>query len=102
MFNFEIRKQYLLLMILLSICLLPVASAQDFYDVNQIQKIEIYFSASNWDQQLDTSKSGADGYIMADSVFLNGQRIDSVGVKYKGNSSYNATYSKNPLHISLN
>ncbi len=89
-------------MILISICLIPVAQAQDFYNTTQIQKVEIYFSASNWDQQLDTSKIGSDGYILADSVFINGQRFDSVGVKYKGNSSYNATYSKNPLHLSLN
>ena len=76
-------------------------SAQNFYDQSTIQKIEIVFSQTNWDYQLDTSKAGAEGYIMAQSVTINGVYFDSVGVKYKGNSSYNPTYNKNPLHIEL-
>ena len=76
-------------------------SAQNFYDQNTIQKIEIQFTQPNWDYQLDTSKAGAEGYIMAASVTINGVYFDSVGVKYKGNSSYNPTYNKNPLHIEL-
>lgn len=76
-------------------------SAQNFYDQNTIQKIEIQFTQSNWDYQLDTAKAGAEGYIMAASVTVNGVYFDSVGVKYKGNSSYNPTYNKNPLHIEL-
>ncbi|MES2515396.1 MAG: CotH kinase family protein, partial [Bacteroidota bacterium] len=76
-------------------------SAQNFYDQNTIQKIEIQFGQSNWDYQLDTAKAGAEGYVMAASVTINGVYFDSVGVKYKGNSSYNPTYTKNPLHIEL-
>lgn len=73
-----------------------------FYNTDTIQKIELYFAQSNWDYQLDTAKTGADGYIIADWVKINGNQFDSVGVKYKGNSSYDATYQKNPLHIELN
>jgi hypothetical protein len=76
-------------------------SAQNFYDQNTIQKIEIQFNQTNWDYQLDTAKAGAEGYVMAASVLINGVYFDSVGVKYKGNSSYNPTYTKNPLHIEL-
>lgn len=75
--------------------------AQNFYDVSTIQKIEITFAQSNWDYQLDTAKAGTDGYIMAQSVTINGTYFDSVGVKYKGNSSYNASNNKNPLHVEL-
>lgn len=76
-------------------------SSQNFYDQTIIQKIEIQFTQTNWDYQLDTAKAGAEGYIMAQSVTINGVYFDSVGVKYKGNSSYNPTYVKNPLHIEL-
>lgn len=76
-------------------------SAQNFYDPSTIQKIEIQFTQPNWDYQLDTAKAGTEGYIMAASVTINGTYFDSVGVKYKGNSSYNPTYTKNPLHIEL-
>jgi spore coat protein CotH len=67
--------------------------AQSFYDINTIQKIEITFKQSNWDYMLDTAKAGSDGYIMAQSVLVNGTKYDSVGVKYKGNS----TYSRNQI-----
>ena len=50
---------------------------------------------------MDAEKAGDENYIMADSVILNGTTFDSVGVKYKGNSTYNANQTKNPLHIEL-
>ena len=75
--------------------------AQNFYDLNTIQKIELIFLQSNWDYQLDTAKQGADSYILANSVKINGVLFDSVGVKYKGNSSYSPANKKNPLHIEL-
>ena len=74
-----------------------MASAQSLYDINQIQQIEIYFSQTNWDFQMDTAKAGAEGYIISDSVRINGVNFVDVGVKYKGNSSYNANGNKNPL-----
>jgi hypothetical protein len=75
--------------------------AQSFYDVNTIQTIAITFKQSNWDYMLDTAKAGSDGYIMAQSVTVNGVRYDSVGVKYKGNSTYSPGQVKNPFHIEL-
>lgn len=88
-----------LLLIIFFLC--GKLSAQNFYDQTTIQKIEITFPQPNWDYQMDTSKAGAEGYIMAQSVSINGVTFDSVGVKYKGNSSYNAANTKNPLHIEL-
>jgi hypothetical protein len=75
-------------------------SAQNFYDQSTVQTIEIFFSFSNWDSQLDAATT-TDSYIIADSVRINGLVFDSVGIKYKGNSSYNANNNKNPLHIEL-
>lgn len=76
-------------------------SSQNFYDINTIQKIEITFLQTNWDYQLDTAKQGSDSYIMASQLKVNGVVFDSVGVKFKGNSSYSPTNKKNPLHIAL-
>lgn len=75
--------------------------AQDLYDLNTIQTIEINFAESNWDQLLDAAYASDAGYILAESVTINGETFDSVGVKYKGNSSYNANQVKNPWHIEL-
>jgi hypothetical protein len=86
---------------LISAFLLNPAEAQTFYDVSTIQKIEIGFAQPDWDYQMDTAKNGAEGFIMAKWVKINGAQYDSVGVKYKGNSSYDSTSLKNPLHIDM-
>jgi len=75
--------------------------AQDFYDADTLQKIEIQFSQPDWDYRMDTAKAGSDGYLLADWVKINNVQFDSAGVKYKGNSSYDSTYAKNPIHIAL-
>ena len=88
------------------ICVLAFASisstiAQGFYDRATVQTIEVFFGASNWDAQMDLLASTTEDYLLADSVRINGVVYDSVGVKYKGNSSYNANNNKNPIHIEL-
>ncbi|MFA7273563.1 MAG: CotH kinase family protein [Crocinitomicaceae bacterium] len=75
--------------------------AQSFYDEATIQTIEITFAQSNWDFLLDQEAATTDGYIMATSVAINGTVFDSVGVKYKGNSTYSPSQVKNPFHIEL-
>lgn len=74
---------------------------QDFYDLNTIQTIEITFAESNWDQLLDNAYASSGDYILAQQVKINGIVFDSVGVKYKGNSTYNPNQNKNPFHIEL-
>lgn len=78
----------------------PLFSQSNFYAPDTIQSVEITFSQPNWDYMLDTSKYGLDGYIYA-SARINGTQFDSVGVKYKGYSSYDSSRTKNPLHIKL-
>jgi spore coat protein CotH len=75
--------------------------SQDLYDINTIQTIEIVFAEDNWDALLDAEKSGDNNYTEATSVTINGTEFLSVGVKYKGNSSYDANQTKNPFHIEL-
>ena len=89
---------YNLLLIAITV---TAVQAQDFYNLNTIQTIEVTFAESNWDQLMDIAKASDSGYILAQSVTINGEVFDSVGVKYKGNSSYNANQIKNPWHIEL-
>ncbi len=86
-------------LILVAIVATKLSFAQTLYNVNSIQKIEINFSAADWDFRMDTAKAGQEGYLMADWVKVNGIQYDSVGIKYKGSSSYDSTKIKNPLHI---
>lgn len=85
-------------------CFLGIAFtsySQNFYDTNTIQDIRIVFAQSNWDALLDAQAAGAGDYIPATSVTINGTVLLNVGVKYKGNSSYNPNNNKNPFHIEL-
>lgn len=75
--------------------------AQSFYDISNINTIEITFEQSNWDQLLDDLVAAGDEERLLGNVTINGELFDSVGVRYKGNSSYNANNAKNPLNIKL-
>ncbi|KAA3655514.1 MAG: hypothetical protein DWQ10_17170, partial [Calditrichaeota bacterium] len=74
---------------------------QDFYDINTINTVEITFTESNWDYLLDNLYAAGNEDRLLGSVVINGVKYDSVGVRYKGNSSYNANQIKNPLNIKL-
>ena len=93
-------RYYLSFLMLFLLCI--QVNGQDLYDLNTIQKIEISFTQSDWDHQLDILKTGTDKYLLAEWVKVNGVKFDSVGVKYKGSSSYDSTFKKNSLHIELN
>ena len=75
--------------------------SQDFYDINTINTIEIEFEESNWDYLLDQMKAAGNEERLMGMVTINDQVFDSVGVRYKGNSSYSSNRTKNPFNIKL-
>ncbi|MCP4311284.1 MAG: T9SS type A sorting domain-containing protein [Bacteroidetes bacterium] len=80
----------------------PDIGAQDLYDPSEVSGLKIDFYDTNWDAILDGYMGqDSDERILAD-VTINGIVFDSVGVRYKGNSSYRSTQVKNPLNIKLN
>lgn len=88
---------------LITFCFLisiPVWS-QSFYDIETINTIEIQFEDSNWDELLDDLMAAGNEERMLGTVTINGQVFDSVGVRYKGNSSYSIDNAKNPFNIKL-
>lgn len=93
-------KKILLLLSFINLCL--ISKSQDLYDQSTITIIELTFANSNWDATMDSYYSaGLDQRLLA-SCTINGVPFDSVGVKYKGNSTYSSNNSKNPLNIKLN
>ncbi|MFM7729240.1 MAG: CotH kinase family protein [Flavobacteriales bacterium] len=94
-------KKFLVALFFVLTYLSQHAQPGSFYDQATIQTIEIFFAQSNWDALLDQQAQSTEDYIIADSVRVNGTTFEQVGVKYKGNSSYNANNAKNPLHIEL-
>ena len=95
------------LLLLLGLVLLSggVWSQKDFYSIDNIPEIKIYFQQSNWDAILDSLKqAGNDDRLIAD-LEVDGTRYEGVGIRYKGNSSYfnvrKTGSSKLPFNIKL-
>lgn len=97
----QIRSSLLLLALL---CPAPAAAAQDedFYDPTILRTIELSFGQSDYWQQL-TNNYASETYIAAD-LTIDGVVLADVGVRFKGNSSYNSIGSsqKKPFNIDLN
>jgi len=93
----QMRK---LLLIFITIFITFTSSSQDVFDIG-IRKIEIFFAEPNWDDTLDYYYANNLGRLLADSILIDGKMDDSVGVKYKGNSSYSPNNAKNPLNIRM-
>lgn len=87
---------------LLTILVLPfVGNSQDLYDISNITEISITFDDANWDATMDTYYANDLDELLYGSCIINGISYDSVGVAFKGNSTYSANNDKNPLKIKL-
>ena len=74
----------------------------NFYDVDTIREIKIYFDQPNWDYILDSLYVlGNEDRLLASSIVIDGTQIDSVGIRYKGYSSVSVNRVKNPFNIKL-
>ncbi len=78
-------------------------TAQDLYDINSVTEIKLELNIEIWDTYLDSLKEVGDDDRVFGSVTVDGVLYDSIGARYKGNSSYfnvrNAEYSKLPFNI---
>ena len=75
--------------------------AQNFYDVDYVREIKLYFNQPNWDHLLDSLYlDGLEERLLA-RVEIDGTMYDSVGVRYKGFSSVSINTIKNPFNIKL-
>ncbi len=76
-------------------------SQSNFYSLDSIREIRIYFYDHDWDYQLDSLYiQGNNDRILAD-IIIEGFSYDSVGIRYKGFSSVSVDRVKNPFNIKL-
>ncbi len=82
---------------------IPSLHAQDFY--KGIQEVRITLPHIDWDDKLDSLKNNNPEARLAGQCLIAGQKFDSIGIRYKGNSSYfrtrKDTYKKLPFNIKL-
>jgi len=77
-------------------------SQEDFYDWDKLAEIELIFEEDNWAEILDNYYVAGEKQRLLGSVIINGTRLDSVGIRYKGFSSVSVGRTKNPFNIKLN
>jgi len=80
-----------------------VDSTEILFDDASVRNYAITFYATDWQAQLTAAYAADSGYVLAkfsDGVIT----LDSIGVRYKGNSSYTGvgTSPKKPLKIKFN
>ena len=90
------------LCILLFFFSIKIFAQNNFYATDTIRDIRITFAQSNWDEILDSLYVAGDKERLQATLFIDGTRYDSVGVRYKGYSSASIDYVKNPFNIKLN
>ena len=76
-------------------------SQSNFYDVDSLREIRIYFYDDNWDYKLDSFYVQGDNERILADLIIDGSPYDSVGVRYKGFSSVSVNRLKNPFNIKL-
>ena len=76
--------------------------AQELYDLDHIPEIRITFEESNWEELLDQMKAQGDKKRLSATVSIDGRTFQQVGVRYKGNSSYNNPKSKGVRKLPFN
>ena len=82
------------------------AAGQDFYDIYSVKEIRLEFKQDNWEEILSRLKDQGNKKRVTATLKINGVTYDSVGVRYKGNSSYYSVKKsgspKLPFNIKLN
>lgn len=96
----RLARIYLLCPLVLLIAT-SVWSQDDFYDINHVPEIRIYFEESNWDEILDSLYIVGDEARLRGNVIIDGAPYLGVGIRYKGYSSYSPNRDKNPFNLDL-
>ncbi len=89
--------------LLITLCFLvgTPAFGQGFYDIDSVRTIELIFPQSNWDRILDDLYAAGEEERLLGTAIIDGVVYDSVGVRYKGQSTYSTNRVKNPFNIKL-
>ncbi len=96
------RAAKTLVLLLVAIWHLPKAHTQNFYDLQSIREVRVQFTDPHWSKKLKALKEREPNRRIFCSVTIDGMRFDSVGIRYKGNSSYNNPSKKEQRKLPVN
>jgi len=75
--------------------------ARAFFDKKTIGEMRLTLPAKNWNDALDSMRLYGEG-MMPGSISIDGMKYDGVGVRFRGNNSYQTGVKRNPFQIKLN
>jgi hypothetical protein len=73
-----------------------------FFDYDVLPEVRIYFEQENWSEILDSLKDAGNDDRLEGAVLVDGQRYEGVGVRYKGNSSFNSVSEEGDEKLPFN
>ena len=71
----------------------------DFYEMSSVQNFYIYFESDDWFSEVETA-TDADEYVLA-TVTYDDEIFESVGIQFKGNTSYRNTDERKSFGVKL-
>ncbi len=74
-------------------------SPDDFYEMSSVQNFYIYFESDDWFDVVETA-TDADEYVLA-TVSYDDETFESVGIQFKGNTSYRNTDERKSFGVKL-
>ncbi len=90
-----------LLILILSQTVFSQKPGDNIFSGIQVHTIKLYFSQPNyWDSLTYYYNQGLEQYMMVNAN-IDGVTFDSIGVRLKGNSSYNHINNKKPFRLSI-
>ncbi|MBK9337156.1 MAG: CotH kinase family protein [Lewinellaceae bacterium] len=95
-----------LLLTLIILCPLAVFAQttkpiRQFFDKKTIGEMRLTLPVKNWNDALDSMRLYGEG-MMVGSIRIDGMDYDGIGVRFRGNNSYQTGMKRNPFQIKLN
>jgi len=78
-----------------------LVAQSDFYAIEHIPEVRLYFSQANWDEILDSLYVEGELARLGADLIIDANTYKDVGVRYKGFSSFSSERDKNPFNIDL-
>ena len=76
-------------------------TVRPLFEKKTIGEIRLTLPAKNWSDALDSMRLYGEG-MMLGSATVDGVQYDSIGVRFRGNNSYQLGMKRNPFQIKLN
>ena len=94
-------KKFILCLLIYCFASYSNSYCQNLYSIDTVRTLYLNFYDANWETLLDYFKTNdLEDRVLAD-LTVDGILYDSVGVRFKGNSSYNNGGNKKPFNIKL-